>query len=438
MDIEAWLQALGLERYVPAFRDNEIDWEVLPKLTSEDLKEMGVVAIGHRRKLLAAIAALSAEPSAAAPVGGSPLAAPPLPAGEGGVGVEAERRQLTVMFCDLVGSTALSARLDPEDLREVIGAYHRAVSEIIAGFDGFVSRYMGDGVLVYFGYPQAHEDDAERAIRAALSTIAAVGRLDVKSVKLQARVGIATGLVVVGDLIGGGEAQERSVVGETPNLAARLQTLAEPNTVAIAAGTRRLVGDLFEYQDLGVVEVKGITGPVPAWQVLRPSAVESRFEALHGSALTPLVGRGEEIDLLMRRWARAKTGDGQVVLISGEPGIGKSRIVAALAERLHGEPHLRLRHFCSPYYQDSPLYPSIEQLRWATGFEPEDPPAAKLRKLEALLARVAPPEEDLALLADLLSLPASERHALPNLSPQLKKERTLEALIGFSYRSCKK
>jgi len=427
MDIEAWLQGLGLERYVPTFRDNEIDWEVLPKLTSEDLKEMGVVAIGHRRKLLAAIAALSAELSGA-PVGGSSLPAPPMPAG-GEAGVEAERRQLTVMFCDLVGSTALSARLDPEDLREVIGAYHRAVTEIITGLDGFVSRYMGDGVLVYFGYPQAHEDDAERAVRAALSTIAAVGRLDVKSVKLQARVGIATGLVVVGDLIGEGAAQEQSVVGETPNLAARLQTLAEPNTVVIAAGTRRLVGDLFEYQDLGAVEVKGIAGPVPAWQVLRPSAVESRFEALHGSALTPLVGRDEEIDLLMRRWARAKTGDGQVVLISGEPGIGKSRIVAALAERLHGEPHLRLRYFCLPYYQDSPLYPSIDQLHRAAGFEPEEPPIAKLRKLEALLARVAPPEEDVALLADLLSLPASEGHPLPNLSPQRKKERTLEALI---------
>jgi predicted ATPase/class 3 adenylate cyclase len=424
MDVEAWLQSLGLERYVPVFRDNEIDWEVLPKLTSDDLREIGVAAVGHRRKLLDAIAALGAPvPVADASGPQAETTATFAPRSD------AERRQLTVMFCDLVGSTALSARLDPEDLREVIAAYHRAVAGIVAEFDGFVSRYMGDGVLVYFGYPQAHEDDAERAVRAALSTIATVGRLDVKSVKLQARVGIATGLVVVGDLIGEGAAQEQSVVGETPNLAARLQTLAEPNTAVIAAGTRRLVGDLFEYQDLGVVEVKGIAGPVPAWQVLRPSAVESRFEALHGSALTPLVGRDEEIDLLMRRWARSKTGDGQVVLISGEPGIGKSHIVAALAERLHGEPHLRLRHFCSPYYQDSSLYPSIDQLRRAAGFEPEDPPAAKLRKLEALLARVAPPAEDVALLADLLSLPASERHPLPNLSPQQKKERTFEALI---------
>jgi hypothetical protein len=218
---------------------------------------------------------------------------------------------------------------------------------------------MGDGVVVYFGYPRAHEDDVERSVRTGLGIIDAVGRLDVKFVKLQARVGIATGLVVVGDLIGEGSAQEQSVVGETPNLAARLQTLAEPDTVVITAGTRRLVGNLFEYRDLGAVEVKGIAAPVPAWQVLRPSAVASRFEALHGSALTPLIGRDEEIDLLLRRWARAKAGDGQVVLICGEPGIGKSRITAELEHRLQAEPHIRLRHFCSPYHQDSALYPFI-------------------------------------------------------------------------------
>jgi class 3 adenylate cyclase/predicted ATPase len=333
------------------------------------------------------------------------------------------------MFCDLVGSTALSARLDPEDLREVIAAYHRAVADVVGNLDGFVAKYMGDGVLVYFGYPRAHEDDAERAVRAGLEVVYAVARLEVKSVKLQARVGIATGLVVVGDLIGEGSAQEQSVVGETPNLAARLQTLAEPGAVVIAAGTRRLVGDLFEYRDLGAVEVRGISGPVPAWQVLRPSAVASRFEALHGSALTPLVGRDEEIDLLLRRWARGKAGEGQIVLISGEPGIGKSRITAALAERLHAEPHLRLRYFCSPYHQDSALYPFIDQLGRAAGFGHDDPLAARLEKLEALLALATPPDEDAALLADLLSLQPSKRHPLPNLSPQRKKERTLEALI---------
>jgi len=366
MDIAAWLRRLGLERYVSTFRDNEIDWGVLPKLTSDDLREIGVVAIGHRRRLLDAIAALASEP-------------PPAP--DTPVRADAERRQLTVMFCDLVGSTELSARLDPEDLREVISAYHRTAAGAVKSFDGFVAKYMGDGVLVYFGYPQAHEDDAERAVRAALGVIDAVGRLDIKSVQLQARVGIATGLVVVGDLIGEGSAQEQSVVGETPNLAARLQTLAEAGTVVIAASTRRLVADLFEYRDLGTVEVKGIAAPVPAWQVLGPSSVASRFEALRGAALSRLIGRDEEVDLLLRRWARAKAGDGQIVLISGEPGIGKSRITAELEEGLRAEPHLHLRYFCSPYCRDSALYPFIDQLWHAAEFARDDPPTTKLRKL---------------------------------------------------------
>jgi class 3 adenylate cyclase/predicted ATPase len=420
MDVADWLRKLGLEQYEQAFRANEIDAGVLPSLTAEDLRDLGVTLVGHRRRLLDAIADLRARAPVATETAASPDALVP---------GDAERRQLTVMFCDLVGSTALSTQLDPEDLREVIGAYHRAVTEIIAGFDGFVSRYMGDGVLVYFGYPQAHEDDAERAVRAGLSAIAAVGRLDVKSVRLQARVGIATGLVVVGDLIGAGAAQEQTVVGETPNLAARLQGLAEPDTVVIAAGTRRLVGDLFEYRDLGAVEVKGIVGPVPVWQVLLPRIVPSRFEALRGSVLTRLVGRDEEIDLLLRRWARAKAGDGQVVLVSGEAGIGKSRVVAALVERLRAEPYIRLRYFCSPYHQDSALFPFVDQLGRAAGFARDDAAGAKLDKLEGVLARAAPPEEDVALLAELLSLPVSERHPLPNLSPQRKKERTLEALI---------
>ena len=444
MDIGAWLRGLGLERYEAAFRENRIEADVLASLTVEDLKDLGVTLVGDRRRLLGAIAKLGVEASTApgdpgdaalrpslptAPTDGSPLPNPPPLAGEGRVGVEAERRQLTVMFSDLVGSTELSSRLDPEDLREIIAAYHRVVTEVVRSFDGFVAKYMGDGVLIYFGYPQAHEDDTERAVRAGLGVIDAVGRLDTKSVKLQARVGIATGLVVVGDLIGEGSAREQSVVGETPNLAARLQALAEPDAVVIAASTRRLVGDLFECRDLGAVEVKGIAGPVPAWQVLRPSVVESRFEALRGSALTQLVGRDEEIELLVRRWARAKAGDGQVVLISGEPGIGKSRITAELEGRLHAEPRIRRRYFCSPYYQDSALYPFIDQLGRAAGFAPDDPPAARLEKLKALLAGAAPPDEDVAFIADLLSLPASERHPLPNLSPQRKKERTLEALI---------
>jgi class 3 adenylate cyclase/predicted ATPase len=422
MDVAAWLQGLGLERYSSAFRDNEIDERVLPSLTAEDLKDLGVTLVGHRRLLLDAIAALGAGVPAAAETA-APRDAP--------ASADAERRQLTVIFCDLVGSTSLATRLDPEDLREVIGAYHRAVAEIVAGFDGFVAKYMGDGVLIYFGYPRAHEDDAERAIRAGLGLVDAVGRLDVKLVSLQTRVGIATGLVVVGDLIGEGSAQEQLVVGETPNLAARLQALAAPDTVVIAAGTRRLVGDLFEYRDLGAVEVKGIAGPVPAWEVLRPSAVESRFEALHATALTPLVGREEEIDLLLRRWARAKAADGQVVLVSGEPGIGKSRLTAALLERLRDEPHSRLRSFCSAHHRDSTLYPFIAQLERTAGFERNDPSEAKLNKLEALLAQSGEVgAETVGLFADLLGLAGGGRYpALPQ-DPQRRREMTLAALLG--------
>jgi class 3 adenylate cyclase len=333
MDVAAWLRDLGLERYEPFFRDHEIDWEVLPKLTSEDLKEIGVLAIGHRRRLLDAIASFGSK----MPAPGALAAAP-----DASARVGAERRQLTVMFCDLVGSTPLSARLDPEDLRGIIGAYHRCVAEIVEGFGGFVARYMGDGVLVYFGYPQAHEDDAERATRCGLALVDRVPQLN-QAEELHARIGIATGLVVVG-----GEVVEHDVAGDTPNLAARLQALAEPDTVVIAASTRRLTGELFEYRDLGAIEVKGIAAPVPAWQVLCLSDVASRFEALRGSALTPLVGRDEEIDLLMRRWARAKAGDGQVVLVSGEAGIGKSRITSALEERLHAEPHLQVSSAAPP------------------------------------------------------------------------------------------
>jgi class 3 adenylate cyclase/predicted ATPase len=419
MDVAAWLQGLGLERYVLAFRDNEIDPSVLASLTAEDLRDLGVTLVGHRRRLLDAIAALGIEEPPAVAAGPRDTPAQ----------VDAERRQLTVMFCDLVGSTSLSTRFDPEDLRELIGAYHHAVAATVAGFDGFVAKYMGDGVLIYFGYPHANEDDAERAVRAGLGVIDAVARLNVKSVKLQARVGIATGLVVVGDLIGEGSAQERSVVGEIPNLAARLQNWAEPDTVVIAVGTHRLVGDLFEYRDLGAVEVKGIATPVPVWQVLGQSAVASRFEALRAASLIPLVGRDEEIELLLRRWVRAKDGAGQVVLLSGEPGIGKSRIAVALQDRLPDEPHIRLRYFGSPHHRDSPLHPFIAQLEEAAGMAREDLPETRLVKLGALLSQSGDSSgETFALLADLLDLPTGGGHSAPAIEPQRKRERTFVAL----------
>src|SRR5215469_6416000 len=295
----------------------------------------------------------------------------------------AERRQLTVLFCDLVGSTPLAARLDPEDLREIISVYHRCVADAVSRFGGFVAKYMGDGALVYFGYSQSQEDDAEQAVRAGLALIDAVGRLQTPE-PLRVRVGIDTGEVVVGDLITSGDGQERGVVGETPNLAARLQGLAEPGTVVIGPQTRRLLGDLFECRDLGDIEVKGFPEPVHAYQVVRESGTESRFEALHGAVLTPLVGREDEIDLLLRQWHRAKGGEGRVVLLSGEPGIGKSRLAAALQEKIENEPRARIRYFCSPHHQDSALHPFIAQLERAAGFEREGRPEVKLEKLAVL------------------------------------------------------
>jgi class 3 adenylate cyclase len=264
------------------------------------------------------------------------------------------------MFCDLVGSTPLSARLDPEDLREVIGAYHRCVTDTVERYAGFVAKYMGDGVLIYFGYPEAHEDDAERAVRAGLAVIAAVGGLVVLEA-LNVRLGIAGGVVVVGDLIGAGAAQERGVVGETPNLAARLQGLAQPGTLVIADSVRRQIGALFEIEDLGPQPLAGFAEPQRAWRVIGASGIVSRFEALR---ITPLVGRDEELDLLTRRWKQAKLGEGRVVLVSGEPGIGKSRLAAALVERLQGVPHIRLRYFCSPYrcgaWSDAVICPAFD------------------------------------------------------------------------------
>src|ERR1700733_5416888 len=308
MDIAVWLRSLGLGKYEAAVRENEIDETVLPSLTAEDLKELGVAALGHRRKLLDAIAALRTSATGKAPSDDIATAstAPSAPPED-----RAERRQVTVMFSDLVGSTALSARMDPEDLREVISAYQKCVAETVQRFGGFVAKYMGDGVLIYFGYPQAHEDDAERAVRAGLELVVAVGALKTHA-PLQARVGIATGLVIVGDLIGSGASQEQAIVGETPNLAARLQGIADPNKVVVAENTRKLLGNLFEVEDLGALELKGISERTQVWAALRPSSVESRFDALRAGALNELVGREEELDLLLRRWSKAKAGVGQV------------------------------------------------------------------------------------------------------------------------------
>jgi class 3 adenylate cyclase len=333
------------------------------------------------------------------------------------------------MFSDLVGSTALSARMDPEDLRDIISAYQRCVAKTVQRFGGFVAKYMGDGVLVYFGYPQAHEDDAERAVRAGLELVDAVRDLKVHAA-LQTRIGIATGLVVVGDLIGSGASQEQAIVGETPNLAARLQGVAEPNSVVIAESTRRLVGNLFELEDLGSQELKGMTGAVKAWAALRSASIESRFDALHATALTELVGREEELELLLRRWSKAKSGEGQVVLLCGEAGIGKSRLTAALLERTAAEPHIRLRNFCSPQHTDSALYPIIGQIERAAGFTHDDTPQAKRDKLDALCAQSSTSAHVVAYLADMLSLPNDGRYPALELTPQQRRQKMLEALIS--------
>jgi predicted ATPase/class 3 adenylate cyclase len=389
---------------------------VLRDLTDQHLRELGL-PLGARLKLLRAVAALGTREQTPA----SPEIMPPAPC------TDAERRQVTVMFSDLVGSTALSARMDPEDLREVISAYQKCVAETVRRFDGFVAKYMGDGVLVYFGYPQAHEDDAERAVRAGLELVAAVSGLKTHA-SLQTRVGIATGLVVVGDLIGSGASQEQAVVGETPNLAARLQGVAEPNRVVIAESTRKLLGNLFELENLGAKDLKGIAGPMRAWAALRPASVESRFEAFHATGLTELVGRDEELELLLRRWSKAKNGEGQVVLLSGEAGIGKSRLTAALLERLATEPHTRLRYFCSPQRTDSAFYPIISQMERAAAFTHDDTAQAKLDKLNAVLTQSFTPDQDAALFAEMLSLPNDGRYPAIELLPQQRRQRTLEAL----------
>jgi class 3 adenylate cyclase len=342
MDVAGFLHGLGLGQYEQAFRDNAIDSEILPDLTDADLAALGVL-LGHRKKVLKAIATLQPrapdEPAAPTGIAGQPPSAPARV-------IEAERRQLTVLFCDLVSSTKLAARLDPEDMARVIRAYQDSVTEVVERWGGHVAKYMGDGVLAYFGWPQAHEDEAERAVRAGLGLTEAVGKRIAPAGKpLAARVGIATGLVMVGELIGEGAAKEQTVVGETPNLAARLQALAAPGSVMISQATRKLVGGLFELTDLGQRRLKGFAEPLAVWRVEGEGRTEGRFEALHGERLTPLVGREHELGILLERWAWAKDGDGQVVLLSGEPGIGKSRLVRALRERLGDEPFTPVSHY---------------------------------------------------------------------------------------------
>jgi len=419
MEIGVWLRGLGLEQYEGVFRENEIEADVLSELTEGDLEKLGL-PLGPRKRILKAIASLREANGAA----GTPsLAGPSQDA--------AERRQLTVMFCDLAGSTALSARLDPEDMRQVIRAYQDTCSGVVARYDGFVAKFMGDGILAYFGFPHAHEDDGERAVRAGLEIASVVGTLHTPAPdKLQVRIGIATGLVVVGDLVGTGVAQEQAVVGDTPNLAARLQALAEPDSVVIAAGTRRLLGDRFQLRHLGRHAVKGLAEPVEAWIAEGVSTSESRFEAMRSARLDGFVGREAECLLLRERQRRAWRGEGQIALISGEAGIGKSCFSDWLAEQAADQPHLRLGYQCSPFHRDSVLYPFVQQLERAAHLAPDESPERKLEKLEALLGFATARTQEIApLMASLLSIPFGTRYPPLVLSPAQQRRQTLSALL---------
>jgi class 3 adenylate cyclase/tetratricopeptide (TPR) repeat protein len=413
-----WLASIGLGEYADRFFANAIDVSVLGELTDQDLKDLEI-PLGHRRKILREIANLSRSATEHAAT---------IEIGDG-----AHRRYLTVIFCDLVGSTALSAELDPEDMRQVISAYQACIAEIVTRHSGMIARYMGDGVLIYFGYPQAHEDDAEQAVHTGLEVIEAIPKLTTGvNATLQVRVGIATGTVVVGDVITTETGvREQTVVGDPPNLAARLQTVAQPGTVVVCAKTRQLTDGYFNFCDLGSVALKGWSDPIHIWQALSSSGVQSRFEALHHHAkLMPLLGRDEEIELLARRWRDAKQGNGRAILLTGEPGIGKSHIALGFDELIRPEPHITLTYICSSHHINSSLFPYINQLERAAGFERSDAPLSKLTKLEFWLEKsTAHAEHQIALLANLLSLSSVSPYQIPTMSPQKKKDATFAVLL---------
>lgn len=419
MDISDWLHGLGLGQFADAFRENEIDATILPNLTIDDLREMGVGTVGARRKIMAAIAALT---------NAAPADAEARPQQDATAAL-AERRQLTVLFCDLVGSTALSARLDPEDVQRVIGPYHALTQRIVESHNGFVAKFMGDGVLAYFGYPEAHEDDAEHAVRAGLALVDEAQTLVTAGGEpLHVRVGVATGVVVVGEIVGSGQGRRRDAVGDTLNLAARLQAAAAPDSVVIAEATRRLVGELFELEELGALDLKGIADNPNAYRALRAYDIESRFEALRGNRLTKLVGRGAELETLRQCWRSARAGEGRTVLLTGEAGIGKSRLTAAFMEEIAEEPHAQLRLYCSPQHTDSTFYPIIRQIQRAAGFSAEDAAPARLDKLDAFLAQRGGRSEDSLFFAEMLSLANDGRYAPRESGPAERRTALLRAL----------
>jgi class 3 adenylate cyclase len=430
--IESWLKDLDLGQYTETFLKNDVDLRALPHLTEADLRELGV-SLGHRKIMLAAIVAVGgrwapAEPKTTVPAGRQGVDrehAPPTNT------AEAEHRLLTVLFCDLVGSTALIQELDPEDARDILRRYQDAVAGSVTRYGGHVAKYLGDGVLAYFGWPTAHEDHADRAVRAGLEALAAVRLIALpEQAPLDARVGIATGRVVVGDLIGISGRETSAVAGHTPNLAARLQQKAEPGQLLVAEATLRLVGGAFVTEDLGEAHLKGVQQPVRIQRIVAEREVDSRFEAIRGAMLSPFIGRAHELDLLLERWALACAGQGQAVLVSGEAGIGKSRLVQVLEEETNRTPHELIRLQCSPYHQNSAFYPVTQRLARAAGFAAADTAEQRLDKLEALLTQN---KEDVASVAavytELLSLDTLGRYQPLQLAPQQLKELTLQTLV---------
>ena len=428
MDVGAWLRELGLGKYEAAFRDNEVDDSVLPNLTAEDLKELGVTALGHRRKLLDAIAALHSDESVktkatAQDSAGQPTSAPTVEATD-------ERRQLTVVFIDLVGSTVLGGELDPEDLIRLLSQYRETCVAAIGKYEGHVAQYLGDGILVYFGFPQAQEDAAERAVRAGLETVEKVGRLKQPDGRaLQARVGIATGLVVTRGATGVGTAGEETVVGDTPNLAARLQSLADPGCVIVGPTTHQLTSNFFEFSFLGEHAIKGFRDPISIWKVLGENTIESRFAAAHAATAGPIVGRERELTFLYDCWQRATRGDGHVVLVVGEAGMGKSRLLEAIAERVGQEPHRLLRCQCSPYHRNSVLFPFKKMLHHGLALSHDLSSQENLDHIERMLSRLGRQKlSSTLLLAELLDVPSEEKLSPLEMTPNQRKNETLAIL----------
>jgi class 3 adenylate cyclase/predicted ATPase len=418
--LQQWLETIGLGQYAELLAENGIDVDILPDLGEHDLEKLGI-PVGHRKRFLKATAAVrSAARASESYFEHKPLA-----------GTKAERRRLTVLFCDMVGSTALSTQLDPEDLQQILGEYQGCCSRAIRRYAGYVARFMGDGVMAYFGFPTAHEDDAERAVNAALEMVGLVSAQTGSTHRLEIRVGIATGLVVVGDLIGEGPAQEFALAGKAPNLAARLQQLAKPNQILVSPQTRDLLGGLFEFADLGDHQLKGFDEQVHVWSVSRPSSGTSRFEARQSSQLTPLVGRDNELALLEKQYDKAKRGGGQLITISGEPGIGKSRLIVAFGDRLKGSAHCPSPFQCSSYHTSSPWYPIVRYLEDAADIAPDTPSPLRLERLAAFVDRYLPEQHEaiVPLFATLMSIPTGDRYAPLALTPQQQKNQIFAAII---------